>query len=74
METLTTWYVSTRHLRNPLQNRLAHIIGEHAGYGAYKTLCGGKVRICVDYRERVDPPTSDTRGYCKRCLKRNMVK
>ncbi len=68
MET-TVWYVSTRHLRNPLQNRLAHVIGEHMGYGSYRTVCSEKIRLLVDYRERVDISTSPEKAICPRCRK-----
>lgn len=66
---MKAWFISTRHLRNPLQNRLAHTLNEHVGYGWYKTSCG-RIRISVEERQRVEPPTVETeKGYCPRCRK-----
>lgn len=63
------WYVSTRILRNPLQNRLAHVIGEHMGYGSYRTLCSKNIRLLVDHRERVDISKLPEKALCPRCRK-----
>lgn len=63
------WYVSTRILRNPLQNRLAHVIGEHMGYGSYRTLCSKNIRLLVDHRERVDISKLPEKAICPRCRK-----
>ena len=63
------WWVSNYRSHRRFGGRLAHVTtSEHLGFGVYKTLCG-KSRIQVDMRERVDPPSGDNFGYCKKCLK-----